>query len=143
MATQLMIFPRVQQQLRFSYAHLQMMMYRPFLHFASPRCETNKTDRRSYACAAAGVSVARNVVHIAAEMKRRHLLTGSHWFVVYTCYLAVLSLVYFVYENPVSQSAQDIMKDAAEGKNILGSLAKQSLATDRCFQSLAVRNFIC
>lgn len=116
-----------------------MMLYRPFLHFVSQKCQSENLDRRSYACAAACVSVTRNLVHIAIEMKRRGLLSGAQWFVVYTTYLAVVSLVYFVFENPSSNSAKDIMKDAAAGKNLLASLAKQSSVADRCHHSLAVR----
>ena len=129
---------RVQQLLRLSYAHVQMMMYRPFLHYVSQGFATRNVDRRSYACAAACVSVARNIVHITVEMKRRGLLVGSYWFVMYTAYFSVLSLVYFVLENPQSATGREIMKDAIQGRDMLASLAKRSLAADRCSHSLAV-----
>ncbi len=115
-----------------------MMMYRPFLHYVSQECETKKVDQRSYACAAACVSVARNIVHITAEMKRRGLLIGSYWFVMYTAYFSILSLVFFVFENPRSHTGNEIMKDATEGRDTLASLAKRSLAADRCTHSLKV-----
>ena len=115
---------RVQQLLRISYAHVQMMLYRPFLHYVSHNCESKGVDKRSFACAAACVSVARNIVHITAEMKRRGLLIGAYWFVMYTTYLAILALVFFVVENPDSPTGRDILKDAMEGKDTLASLAK-------------------
>jgi hypothetical protein len=114
------------------------MMYRPFLPYVSQGIETRNVDKRSYACAAACVSVARNIVHITGEMKRRGLLVGSHWFVMYTSYFSILSLVFFVFENPQSPAGKDIMRDATEGRNMLASLAKRSLAADRCSQSLTV-----
>lgn len=114
------------------------MMYRPFLHYVSQSHESRNVDKRSYACAAACVSVARNIVHITAEMKRRGLLIGSYWFVMYTSYFAILSLVFFVFENPESPTGNEIMKDATEGRDMLASLAKRSLAADRCTQSLKV-----
>jgi len=81
---QLLIFcSRVQQLLRLSYAHVQMMLYRPFLHYVSDKaCVGKQIDERAYACAAACVSVSRNIVHITTEMKKRGLLVGAYWFTV-------------------------------------------------------------
>lgn len=121
-----------------SYAHVQMMMYRPFVHYVSQACQRGKSDKRRFACAAACVSVARNIVHITTEMKKRGLLVGAYWFVMYTTYFAIVSLVYFVLENPNSSTGDDILKDALEGRDTLASLAKRSLAADRCTMSLAV-----
>ncbi|KAJ9641594.1 Gypsy retrotransposon integrase-like protein 1 [Knufia peltigerae] len=128
---------RVQQLLRMSYAHVQMMVYRPFIHYVSQACQSRNVDKRSFACAAACISVARNIVHITTEMKKRGLLVGSYWFVMYTTYFAILSLVFFVLENPHSSTGQDILKDAIEGRDTLASLAKRSMAADRCSGSLA------
>lgn len=61
------------------------MLYRPFLHYVSEKgCAGRTIDERSYACAAACVSVSRNIVHITAEMKKRGLLVGAYWFTVST-----------------------------------------------------------
>lgn len=113
-------------------------MYRPFIHYVAQACQSGKVDKRSFACAAACVSVARNIVHITSEMKRRGLLVGAYWFVMYTTFFAIVSLVYFVLENPNSPTGQDILKDAMEGRDTLASLAKRSMAADRCSTSLAV-----
>ncbi|ODH15003.1 hypothetical protein ACO22_06487 [Paracoccidioides brasiliensis] len=128
---------RMRQLLRIGYAHVQMVMYRPFLHYVTGNSQDRKIDKRSFACAAACVSVARNVVHITAGMKEKKLLNGSYWFTMYTTYFAVLSLVFFILENPESATVKDgILKDALEGKNALAGLAKNSMAADRCAQSL-------
>jgi hypothetical protein len=121
-----------------SYAYVQMMIYRPFLHYVAQACQTARTDKRSFACAAACVSVARNIVHITSEMKKRGLLMGSYWFVMYTTYFAILSLLYFVLENPESNTSRDILKDAIEGRDTLAKLATRSMAADRCTLSLTV-----
>ncbi|EXJ73053.1 uncharacterized protein A1O5_04202 [Cladophialophora psammophila CBS 110553] len=127
---------RVQQHLRIGYAHVQMMVYRPFIHYVSQACQARNVDKRSFACAAACISVARNIVHITSEMKRRGLLVGSYWFVMYTTYFAILSLVFFVIENPNNPTSTEILKDAKEGRDTLASLAKRSAAADRCTVSL-------
>ncbi|KAJ5668739.1 hypothetical protein N7462_009809 [Penicillium macrosclerotiorum] len=128
---------RIRQLLRISYAHVQMVMYRPFLHYVSSGSQARGVDKRSYACAAACVSVSRNIVHITTGMHKRGLLNGSFWFTMYTTYFAILSLIFFVVENPDSPTAKDgVLKDAMEGKTTLAGLAKKSMAADRCSQSL-------
>ncbi|CRG85879.1 Activator of stress genes 1 [Talaromyces islandicus] len=128
---------RMRQLLRISYAYVQMIMYRPFLHYVSNGFQVQGIDKRSYACAAACVSVSRNVVHITAGMYKKSLLNGSYWFTMYTTYFAILSLVFFALESPDLPGAKEsVLKDAWEGKNTLAGLAKKSMAADRCAQSL-------
>ncbi|KAF2101209.1 hypothetical protein NA57DRAFT_25191, partial [Rhizodiscina lignyota] len=132
------IIIRVQQLLRMAYAHAQMMLYRPFLHYVSHTCKSKVVDKRSYACAAACVSVSRNIIHITSEMKKRGLLCGAYWFQMYTSFFAILSLVFFALENPENQTSQDVLRDAKEGKETLEQLAKRSMAADRCTHTLNV-----
>ena len=115
-----------------------MMMYRPFLHYVASSCQSKGIDKRTFACAAACVSVARNIVHITSQMKRRGLLIGAYWFVMYTTYFGIIALVYFCLENPMTATGREILKDAMEGRDTLAGLARRSLAADRCTQSLAV-----
>ncbi|KAI9846113.1 MAG: hypothetical protein M1837_004369 [Sclerophora amabilis] len=129
---------RAQHLLRMAYAHVQMMLYRPFLHYVSQGASTQAIDKRSYACAAACVSVSRNIIHITSDMKRRSLLIGAYWFTMYTTFFAILSLVFFVLENPDNPGSPEILKDAVEGRDTLASLAKRSIAADRCTATLAV-----
>ena len=121
-----------------AYAHIQMVIYRPFLHYVSQSTQTQNVDKRCYACAAACVSVSGNVVHLTAEMKRRGLLVGSYWFYMYTTFFSVISLVFYVLENPQSLTSKHILKDANEGKDTLNGLATRSLAADRCSRILVV-----
>lgn len=121
-----------------AYAHVQVMLYRPFLHYVSQSCQTKSVDKRSYECAATCVSVSRNIIHITTEMKKRGLLVGAYWFVMYTTFFSILGLIFFVLENPESPTSQAILRDANEGKEILASLAKRSMAADRCTVMLSV-----
>ena len=130
---------RIQQLLRMAYAHVQMILYRPFLHYVAKSYHSKSVDKRSYACAAACVSVSRNIIHITSEMKRRGLLIGAYWFTMYTTFFAILALVFFILENPDSATSQDILRDALEGREVLASLAKRSMAADRCTVTLTVR----
>jgi hypothetical protein len=97
-----------------------------------------KVDKRSYACAAACISVARNIIHITADMSRRGLLEGAYWFTMYTTFMAILALIFFIVENPQNPSCKDILKDAIEGREILAKIATRSMAADRCTKTLSV-----
>ena len=57
---------------------------------------------------------------------------------MYTNFIATVTLVYFVLENPDNSSSQDILKDAMQGKDMLTSLARKSMAADRSAQTLTV-----
>lgn len=72
-------------------------------------------------------------------MKKRGLFVGAYWFYMYTTFFAIISLVYFVLENPKSSTTKDILRDAYEGKDTLASLAKSSMAADKCTITLTVR----
>ena len=121
-----------------AYAYIQLFLYRPFLHYISRESQTKSVDKRSYACAAACVSVSRNVIHISDEMKKKGLLNGSYWFYMYTTFFAILALVFSVLENPDTSSSQEVLRDALEGRDQLASLARTSMAADKSMQTLKV-----
>ena len=128
---------RIRHLLRMAYAHCEMFLYRPFLHYIS-----QQVDKRSYACAAACISVSRNIVHLTSKMKEQGLLVGSYWFYMYTTFFSIISLVFFVLENPRDSMREDILKDAMEGKDTLAGLSAKSHAADRCSKVLTVRIII-
>ena len=131
-------FHRVQQLLRMSYAHAQVMLYRPFLHFVAMEKHAKPIDQRAYACAASYVNVSRNVIHITTQMKNKGLLNGAYWYSIYVSFFAILSLVYFAAENPENPTTEAVMKDALEGREVLAHLARRSMAADRCTATLDV-----
>ncbi|KAK5728695.1 Gypsy retrotransposon integrase-like protein 1 [Elasticomyces elasticus] len=127
---------RIQQLLRLSYAHAQVMLYKPFLHYVAMGKRASPVDQRAYACAASYVNVSRNIIHIVTQMKQKGLLNGAFWFIMYTSFFAILSLVYFAAENPDNATTQAVIKDALEGRQVLASLARRSMAADRCTATL-------
>ncbi|KAI0851859.1 fungal-specific transcription factor domain-containing protein [Daldinia vernicosa] len=130
---------RVRNLLRFTYAHIQMVLYRPFLHYVSPRITAGKdVNERAYACGAAGVSVARNIVHIGLEMRKQVSLVGPYWFTLFTEFFAIITLVFFVLENQDKPGSMEIFADAIAGKEIIEELSRKSLVADRISQSLAI-----
>ena len=112
-----------------------MFLYRPFLHSVAQSMRKT-ADKRSYACAAACISVSRNIVHITSDLRKKGLLVGAYWFTMYTTFFAIVSLIFYGLENP--NRGQDMIRDAYEGKEVLASLSQRSLAADRCSKMLTV-----
>ncbi|CAI6085504.1 unnamed protein product [Clonostachys chloroleuca] len=130
---------RVRHLLRFVYAHVQLVLYRPFLHYVSPRLgQGTKIDELSYACAAAAISVSRNIVHIGLEIRKQRVLSGPYWFMLYTEFFAVLSLVFYALENPEKPGTSEVLADARAGRQMIAELADKSYSADRVASSLKV-----
>ncbi|RYP43774.1 hypothetical protein DL768_009699 [Monosporascus sp. mg162] len=128
---------RVRNLLRFTFAHVQMVLYRPFLHYVSPRISAGKSiDERGYACGAAGITVARNIVHIGLEMRKQVSLVGPYWFTFFTEFFAILTLVFFVLENQDKDGSKEILADAIAGKEMISGLARTCLAADKISSAL-------
>jgi hypothetical protein len=130
------IIQRVQQLLRMAFGHAQLLLYRPFLHYVSQSYKVDTVDQRAFACASACVNVSRNIIHISSEMRKRGLLAGAYWFSMYTTFFAIVSILYFVLENPTNPTSFPLLRDAVEGKEVLAYFAKRSLAADRCSTAL-------
>ncbi|KAL2752551.1 hypothetical protein ACRALDRAFT_1044581 [Sodiomyces alcalophilus JCM 7366] len=130
---------RVRHLLRFSYAHVQLVLYRPFLHYVSPRLSAGKyVHELSYACAAAVISVSRNIVHIGIEIRRQGVLAGPYWFMLYAEYLSILSLVFYAVENPEKPGSGDVLSDAKAGRDMMEDLKSKSHAAERVAGALDV-----
>ncbi|USW47686.1 hypothetical protein Slin15195_G010050 [Septoria linicola] len=131
-------YARVQQLLRLSYAHAQVLLYRPFLHYTAMERRSKPVDQRAYACAASFVNVSRNIIHVASQMKQKGLLNGAFWFIMYTTFFSILALVYFAAENPDNPTTEAVMNDAVEGRDVLASLSSRSMAAHRCTATLNI-----
>ncbi|KAI1313754.1 hypothetical protein F5Y03DRAFT_337747 [Xylaria venustula] len=130
---------RIRNLLRFAYAHVQMVLYRPFLHYVSPRfCAGKDVSERAYACGAAYITVARNIVHIGTEMRKQVSLVGPYWFTLFSEFFAIISLVFFVLENQNKPGSKEILADAIAGKNMIGELAAKSMVAHRISSSLEI-----
>jgi len=71
-------------------------------------------------------------------MKKGGLLIGAYWFSMYTTFFAIISILYFVLENPDNPTSSELLRDAVEGKEVLAQFAKRSMAADRCTATLKV-----
>ena len=123
----------MQQLLQIVHAQTRWVMYRPFLHYFSSRFQPRDVDRRSYACGVAAVYASQELIRTTVDMYRKRVLSGSYWFVTSATYFAILTVVFFILENPdLPKTQPTLLSDALEGKNVLVGLTKNSLAFQRC-----------
>lgn len=116
-----------------------MVLYRPFLHYVSPRfCAGKDVTERAYACGAAYITVARNIIHIGTEMRKQVSLVGPYWFTLFSEFFAIISLVFYVLENRDKSGSKEILADAIAGKTMIGKLAARSMVADRISSALEV-----
>ncbi|KAK4449686.1 fungal-specific transcription factor domain-containing protein [Podospora aff. communis PSN243] len=129
---------RLRALLRFAYAHVQMMLYRPFLH--APLHGTGHAgltaDKLLQPCRAAGVQVCRNILRIGFEIRKQGVLIGPYWFIMHTQFLAVLSLVFHVLNNKDEPASAEILAEAHQGKDNICGLSKRSLVAHRVATAL-------
>lgn len=133
-----LILQRAQHLLRLAFIHVQITLYRPFLHYISQSRKDNLTSNQCYAYAATCVDVGRNAIYNARKMEKQDMLTGPYWFSIYTTFCATLALTFHVWENSEVENALETIKDAEYGRHVLTRLAYQSKAAESLSETLGV-----
>lgn len=119
--------------LHLALCHIQIVLYRPFIHYCSPKF---KGDEKARYSALNCIRVSRTAMHIAHDLVSKKLLNGAYWFSIYTIFFSVACLVYYVHENPRDSDAYEIRRDAELGKNALTSLKDSSMSAQRTYNLL-------
>lgn len=120
-----------------SFAHVQMMLYRPFVHYLLRPKNPSSRDR-SQSIGMACVTVSRKIVHIADDMRKAGILNGAYWFTIYTTFFSIITLVYYVLVNPPDELLLEILEDAKLGRQCIANVQELSLAAKRCTVGLTV-----
>ncbi|SZF00926.1 unnamed protein product [Blumeria hordei] len=129
---------RTQKFLSLAFAHVQMMLYRPFLSFVSDNAFVNENkNKMSQACASAYFKVCQNVVQIVKELQKRGINIGPSWFMINITSFATLSLVYFNCQRTKSSEPLDIHVDAQGGLDVPKLIAQRK--RDACSYLSAIK----
>lgn len=119
--------------LNLALCHVQIVLYRPFIHYCSPKF---KGDEKARVSALNCIGVSRRAMYLAHELTSQKLLNGAYWFSIYTIFFSVACLVFYVHENPNDPEAVEIRRDAELGKNALTSLKDSSMSAQRTYNLL-------
>jgi hypothetical protein len=121
-----------------AYAHVQMVLYRPFLHHIIRMESGGPPDQRSYACASACVKASMQVIWLVEQLDSQRLLTRPYWLTVYTSFFAAMSLLMFALGNPKDPTIHDSLKAAEKVREILSRPPNGSFTVLSCAASLTV-----
>jgi hypothetical protein len=109
--------------LRLAYTHVQMVLYRPFIHHIAKRRTDPDFDTRAFACASACINAALQVVWLIEALEVQGVLLGSRWLLLFTTFLAVVCLLMFVLSNMEDPLAGECLSVASRGFNIISRFA--------------------
>ncbi|CEP62134.1 Asg1p LALA0_S04e08614g [Lachancea lanzarotensis] len=134
-------YERANQLLHLSFLQVQIILYRPFIHYLSAIPSSKTVDSLSIQRARNCVSVARTVVKLAKKMMEKKTLTGSYWFSIYTIFFSVAGLIFYLHEvSPTDEDGEqeysEIQTDAEMGKSVLLYLKDTSMAAARTYNLL-------
>ena len=138
MTSQANSFLRSQLLLRVAHAHVQMVLYRPFLHHIGRRKTDSKFDYRAFACASACVKAARQVIWLTEALNDAGLLRGPLWLLFFTLFMAVVSSIMFVITNKEDPTAGEYYAAAQRGFKILEKFASSNQMARNYTDSLRV-----
>lgn len=134
-------YERANKLLHLSFLHVQIILYRPFIHYISHKFASSAPDPLSLQRARNSINVSRIVVRLAQDMMNKKLISGSYWYANYTIFYSVAGLLFYTHEAEPSdkESAReyyDIIKDAEIGRNLLLNLKDSSMAANRTYNIL-------
>jgi len=120
------------------YAHVQMVLYRPFLHHITKKKTDRDFDIRAFACASACIQASMQVVWLDEALDSKGLLHGYYWPILYTTFVSVICLLMFVLSNKSDPTAQESLSAAVRGYRILVKFAKTNQSVRNFAESLKV-----
>lgn len=125
--------------LRMYYAHVQMVLYRPFLHHALKDVRrSSRVSMKAYACGSACIKAAMQVVWLAERMEAHNLFNAAHWFVALIVAFTAACLVLFVTSNRGDPTVDDIADAVRRIKNLCARHAQYNTSMRRCLAFLEV-----
>ncbi|KAE8333702.1 hypothetical protein BDV39DRAFT_211817 [Aspergillus sergii] len=129
---------RAQYELCMSYAHAQIYLYRPFLHYlvTSSTGEIRSADGfPSYASAC--VDASRNIIRLAQDMCHRGLFHGVHWDISNMILAASLTMLYIILARKGSSVEEMALAELRTARDLMTLLEPYTTLAKRI--SIAVK----
>ncbi|KAK5130568.1 hypothetical protein LTR08_001948 [Meristemomyces frigidus] len=123
---------RSQLMLRMYYAHVQMVLYRPFLHHALKDVrQGSRVSLKAYACGSACIKASMQVVWLAETMEACNLFNASNWFSTLVVAFTAACLVLFVTSNSDDPTVDDTADAVRRIRNLCSSHARKNTSMMR------------
>ncbi|KAH0841909.1 fungal transcriptional regulatory protein [Fonsecaea pedrosoi] len=115
-----------------------ILLYRPFLHYLAKAKSENPPDGRLLRCAACCVKVSRLTISRSNEMLQKGFLAPAAWQSVYTVFLSLVTLIFFLATQHGNMDYAVIQKETEIGVRILARTSCQDIGSRRCLDVLRV-----
>ncbi|CCE63622.1 hypothetical protein TPHA_0F01380 [Tetrapisispora phaffii CBS 4417] len=130
-------YERANKLLHLSYLQVQLILYRPFIHYLSRNLRV-PSNIGPYEIARKSIAVSRNVMQLVQLLMSNNLLPDAYWYGVYTVFFSIAGLLYYVQQvHPTSkEEAQEyyaIVNEIEIGRSVLLELKDSSAAANRTY----------
>lgn len=115
-----------------TYAHVQVYLYRPFLHYAVNSLDNQDlTVRDTSDLAMTSVRASENIIALCEGMNEQGLLKGGLWPVTHMLTSSILTILYFVVAYRGSHETDLLFGSLSSGLQMLRCLAKHNYVAAR------------
>ena len=119
-----------------NFGHI--LLYRPFLHYLAKAKSDNAPEPRLLRCARACVRISRFTISRADKMLRQGFLAPAAWQSIYTVFLSLVTLIFFLATQHGDTEYAAVMGDTERGIRMLASTSCQDMGSSRCLEVLRV-----
>lgn len=118
------------------HAHVQINLYRPYLHHLTRDLHDEKFSMRGYECASACVRAAMQAVWVVEAFQKHNVLYEAFWLNTYMLGFSASILTFFVLCSAQRTTLEESTIAARKAQDLLASLAKYNLFARRSFLAL-------
>ncbi|EXJ93433.1 hypothetical protein A1O1_01825 [Capronia coronata CBS 617.96] len=119
-----------------NFGHI--LLYRPFLHYLARTKSDNPPDPRLLRCATACIKISRFTISRSDAMLKQGFLAPAAWQSVYTVFLSLVTLVFFLATQHGNKEYAAIQKDTECGIRILASTSCLDIGSRKCLEVLRI-----
>lgn len=125
-------------RLRLAYAHVQMVLYRPFLHHIIGTKARSEAEMHSYTCASACIKAAMQVIWIVRQLHQRGHCVAPCWPALFMTLFSALTLVLFALGNQGGATVEEAWHAVKSALWLFTQLASNNALAQKCAGILEV-----
>ena len=125
-------------ELEMAHNLAHILLYRPFLHYLARMKGENPPDSRQLRCAASCIKISRITITRSHEILQQGFLAPAAWQSVYTIFLAIVVLIFFLATQHGASDYVTVQHEAEMGIKVLAGTSCQDIGSRRCLDVLKV-----
>ncbi|KAK5399203.1 Gypsy retrotransposon integrase-like protein 1 [Exophiala xenobiotica] len=119
-------------RLRLAYAHVQMVLYRPFLHHIMGNKARSDAEMRPYACASSCIKAAMQVIWIVRQLHQQGYAVAPYWLTLFMTLFSAMTLVMFALSNEGGATVDEAWEAVNSAVWLFTELSNTSFIAEKC-----------